>query len=132
MVLKGIRQPARVRKISGDSIEVDAGLMKMRVSLEDIQEVLPVTDEEPKLPRNVTFQGGPRWDVPYQEINVIGHRAEEACDEVEKFLDHAAMASVERVRIVHGHGMGVLKKAIAGSKFDAEPPSARLIATAPT
>jgi DNA mismatch repair protein MutS2 len=114
VVLKGIRQPARVRKISGDSIEVDAGLMKMRVSLEDIQEVLPATDEEAKLPRNVTFQGGPRWDVPYQEINVIGHRAEEACDEVDKFLDHAAMASVERVRIVHGHGMGVLKKAIAG------------------
>jgi hypothetical protein len=41
VVLKGIRQPARVRKISGDSIEVDAGLMKMRVSMEDIQEVLP-------------------------------------------------------------------------------------------
>jgi DNA mismatch repair protein MutS2 len=32
---------------------------------------------------------------------------------VEKFLDHAAMASVERVRIVHGHGMGILKRAVA-------------------
>ncbi|HUS08110.1 MAG TPA: endonuclease MutS2 [Bryobacteraceae bacterium] len=114
VVLKGIRQPARVRKISGDSIEVDAGLMKMRVSMDDIQEVLPASGETAKLPKNVTFQSGPRWDVPYQEINVIGHRAEEACDEVEKFLDHAAMASVMRVRIVHGHGMGVLKKAIAG------------------
>ena len=28
-------------------------------------------------------------------------------------LDHAALASVDRVRIVHGHGMGILKKAVA-------------------
>ena len=56
---------------------------------------------------------GPTWDVSYREINVIGKRAEEACEEVDKFLDSAAMASVDRVRIVHGHGMGVLKRAVA-------------------
>jgi len=32
---------------------------------------------------------------------------------VDKFLDSAVMASLSRVRIVHGHGMGVLKRAIA-------------------
>jgi DNA mismatch repair protein MutS2 len=51
--------------------------------------------------------------VSSREINVIGRRAEEACAEVDKFLDHAVLASVDRVRIVHGHGMGVLRKAIA-------------------
>jgi DNA mismatch repair protein MutS2 len=113
VVLKGIRQPARVRRVLDDgTIEVDAGLMKMRVSRDDVQDVLPA-DGEQKLPKNVTFQPGPRWDVPYQEINVIGQRAEDAVDEVEKFLDRAAMASVERVRIVHGHGMGILKRAIS-------------------
>jgi DNA mismatch repair protein MutS2 len=35
-------------------------------------------------------------------------------DEVDKFLDQAALAQVERVRIVHGFGMGILKKAISG------------------
>ena len=42
-----------------------------------------------------------------REINVIGKRAEEACEEVDKFLDSAVMGSVTHVRIVHGHGMGV-------------------------
>jgi DNA mismatch repair protein MutS2 len=113
VLLRGISQPARVRRLlDEDTIEVDAGLMKMKVSRADVREVLPDAPEA-GLPKGVSYKPGPRWDVPYQEINVIGKRAEEAMDEVEKFLDHAAMASVERVRIVHGHGMGVLKRAVA-------------------
>ena len=42
------------------------------------------------------------------EGNVTGARAE-----VDKFLDNAVLASVDRVRIIHGHGMGVLKRAVA-------------------
>ncbi|HYP15343.1 MAG TPA: endonuclease MutS2 [Bryobacteraceae bacterium] len=116
VILKGIRQPARVRRIiSPEIIEVEAGFMKMQVDADDVQEVLPPQNEPAKLPKYVTFQqasSGPKWAVSYQEINVIGQRADEATDQVERFLDQAALASVDRVRIVHGHGMGVLKKAI--------------------
>jgi len=112
--LKGVREPARVRrKLSGGLLEVEAGLMRMQVSTDDVEEVLPVTPEAARLPKNVSYEAGPRWDVSYREINVIGQRAEEARDQVDKFLDSAAMASVDRVRIVHGHGMGILRKVIA-------------------
>jgi len=112
--LKGVREPARVRrKLSGGLWEVEAGLMKMQISTSDIEEVLPATPEAARLPKNISFESGPRWNVSYREINIIGQRAEEARDLVDKFLDSAAMASVDRVRIVHGHGMGILKKAIA-------------------
>ena len=50
-----------------------------------------------------------------QEINVIGEHAEEAVDRVERFLDAAVMATAARVRIVHGHGMGILRRAIQDS-----------------
>ena len=43
---------------------------------------------------------------------IAGQRADDACDLVERFLDTASLASVDRVRIVHGHGMGILKRAI--------------------
>ena len=56
---------------------------------------------------------GPKWDISYREINLIGKRAEEATEEVDKFLDSAALAEVDRVRIIHGHGMGILKRAIS-------------------
>jgi len=48
----------------------------------------------------------------HQEINVIGQHAEEARDAVDEFLDRAVMATASRVRIVHGHGMGILRKTI--------------------
>lgn len=116
--LKGIRQPARIRRILNDAtIEVEAGFMKMQVDASDVEEVLPAdTKAASKLPANVTFHQaseGPKWDVSFREINVIGRRADEATEEIDRFLDQAALASVDRVRIVHGFGMGVLRKAVS-------------------
>jgi DNA mismatch repair protein MutS2 len=114
--LKGIRTICTVRRILDENtIEVEAGYMKMQVSTDDVQEILPPAEKvESKLPKNVTFhQAGPKWDVSYREINVIGRRAEEASEEIDRFLDQASLASVDRVRIVHGHGMGVLKRTVA-------------------
>ncbi len=88
--------------------------MKVQVGLEDIDEVLPPgAPEASRLPKNVSYEPGPTWDVSFREINLIGERAEEARDRVDKFLDSASLASVDRIRIVHGHGMGVLRKTIA-------------------
>jgi DNA mismatch repair protein MutS2 len=112
--LKGIRQPATVRRVlSNGLLEVDAGFLKMQVPAADVEEVLPRADAPAARP-SVTFQQGSRFDAAYREINLIGHRAEEACDQVDKLLDSAALAQVDRIRIIHGHGMGILKKAIAG------------------
>lgn len=61
----------------------------------------------------VSFRQGPSFDGSFREINLIGQRAEEACQQVDKLLDSAALAEVDRIRIIHGHGMGILKRAIA-------------------
>ena len=111
--LQGVREPARVRRILGsDRIEVEAGFMKMQVSVDDVIEVLPPANAGAKLPKNVSFHAAPQLNPLVQEINVIGEHAEEASERVEKFLDSAVMATASRVRIVHGHGMGILRKAI--------------------
>jgi DNA mismatch repair protein MutS2 len=109
--LSGVRQPARIKRLLGNGrIEVEAGFLKMQVEAKDVLEVLSAAAAAKKLPSNVTFEGA---DVAAQrEINVIGQRADEALDAVDRFLDQAALASLDRVRIVHGHGMGVLKRAI--------------------
>lgn len=112
--LSGIREPARVRKLLPNGmVDVEIGIMKMRVPYADITELLPDGPTGPKLPSGVTFTAGPTWDTVTKEINIIGQRAEEAMEAVEKFLDVASLASVDRVRIVHGHGMGILKRAVA-------------------
>jgi len=91
-----------------------AGFMKLQVSIDDVIEVLPEAGAAAsKLPQGVSYKPAPELAPLHQEINVIGQRAEQARDAVDEFLDRAVMATASRVRIVHGHGMGVLKKVIA-------------------
>jgi DNA mismatch repair protein MutS2 len=116
--LKDVREPARVRrKLGADRIEVEAGFMKLQVSIDDVIEVLPESGAGSgaagKLPQGVSYKPAPELAPVHQEINVIGQRAEQARDAVDEFLDRAVMATASRVRIVHGHGMGVLKKVIS-------------------
>ncbi|MDX1984481.1 MAG: Smr/MutS family protein [Bryobacteraceae bacterium] len=131
--LKDIRGAARVRRLLGDGrIEVEAGLMKLQVMVEDVVEVLPEAAESSRLPANVSFQSaGPRWDISYRELNLIGKRAEEAVEELDRFLDQAVMAEVDRIRIVHGHGMGVLKKAVS-EHLSKSPHVAKYYAASPS
>lgn len=44
------------------------------------------------------------------EIDVRGYDAEEAISRVERFLEDAAMGGVERARIIHGKGKGILRE----------------------
>ena len=127
--LKGIRQPAMVRRVTGDMLEVEAGFLKMRVPAGDVEEVLAASDT-PARASGIAFHQGPSFETSFREINLIGQRAEEACGKVEKFLDSAALAQVDKIRIIHGHGMGILKRAMADllkenphvAKFYVAPP----------
>ncbi len=112
--LRDVRDPARVRrKLGNDRLEVEAGFMKMQVSIDDVLEVLPETAAPAgKLPKGVSYRPAPEFSPVHQEINVIGQHAEEAREAVDEFLDRAVMATATRVRIVHGHGMGILRKTI--------------------
>ena len=112
--LRDVREIATVRRfLKNGLLEVEAGFLKMQVPREDIVEVVsPQAAERARLSKNVRVETGPRFDVSYRELNIIGQRAAEAVEQVDKFLDSAALASVDRVRIIHGHGMGILKRAV--------------------
>lgn len=111
--LRDVSQPAHVRKVLPDGrLEVDVGFLRMQVAASDVMEVLPPAPGGSRLPAGVTLTAGPRWDTLTREINVIGRTADEAREEVDKFLDEAFLAGVTRVRVIHGHGMGILKRAV--------------------
>lgn len=110
--MRDIREPGIVRRIlKNGMLEVEAGLLRIQISPDDVQQVL--AQQEASLPK-ARLTTGPRYDVLTKELNLIGQRSEEAMEQLDKFLDSAALASVNRVRIIHGHGMGVLKKAVGG------------------
>jgi len=90
--------------------------MKMRVSradITDVEAVKVITPLEAARRRGgVTVRTVNEADEMRQEINVIGRTAAEAQDEVSVYLDRAFLAGLPRVRIVHGTGMGVLRRTL--------------------
>jgi DNA mismatch repair protein MutS2 len=115
--LKSLRRDARVeRVIDGKNFEVSVGTMKMRVAQSDIAEVMPVVAVTPleaaRRRGGITVQTSSDNDSVPMEINVIGRTADEAHDEVSRFLDRAFMAGLPHIRIVHGTGMGVLRRTL--------------------
>ncbi|HNY39264.1 MAG TPA: Smr/MutS family protein, partial [Bryobacteraceae bacterium] len=112
--LKDVSQPAKVLKVlGGGMIEVEVGFLKMQAPVDDVKEVLPeAAGTGKRLPAGVSFTAGPRFETLTSEVNIIGKTSDEAEVEVERFIDACALADVARVRIVHGHGMGVLKRMV--------------------
>ena len=106
------------RQVDGNAFEVAIGPMKMRVAREDIAEVIAAREPRPVSPLEAARQRGVTVSIAHpeetvrSELNVIGRTVEEATGEVEQYLDHAFLAGLPRVRIVHGMGMGVLRKAL--------------------
>ncbi len=114
--LKSTRRPARVvRKIDEQHFEVEVGAMKMRVGRDDVAEVLASAAESPvkaARARGISISLGNESQSVPSEINVIGRTVDDATREVEKFVDRAFLAGMPRVRVVHGSGMGILRKAL--------------------
>ncbi|HET6179977.1 MAG TPA: endonuclease MutS2 [Candidatus Sulfotelmatobacter sp.] len=118
--LKSTGRPARVvRKVDDNHFEVEMGVMKMKIARDDIAEVLasaqaragetPVTAARA---RGISVSLQNEDAAAPTEINVIGQTVDQASREVEKFVDRAFLAGLPRVRVVHGSGMGILRKAL--------------------
>ncbi len=65
-----------------------------------------------------------------QELNVVGCRVDDALSRVEKYVDQALLGGAGQLRVIHGHGTGQLRRAIAGF-LDEHPLVAKFEAAAP-
>ena len=113
------------RKVDDKTFEVAIGSIKMRVARDDVSEVVHRANQAVSVSaRDASALGAARRsknitvsttrdtdDIP-SEINLIGRNVDEATGDVERFLDRAFMAGVPRIRIVHGTGMGILRRAL--------------------
>ena len=92
---------------SGREVLVQMGIAKMKI---DIRKLIPTgakptqaTSNKHKLSLNKTMNAR-------TEITLRHKRAEEAIQELERFIDDALLGNVPWVRIVHGKGEGVLRQ----------------------
>ncbi|MFC1628955.1 Smr/MutS family protein, partial [Gemmatimonadota bacterium] len=104
--LKGLERPAQVLSVDGGRLRVMAGSISLDVARDDV-EPLP---GEPAVPQRVVVTAPLKSVSP--ALDIIGQRAEEARETVEKYLDDALLSGLARVRIIHGSGTGVLRKVV--------------------
>ena len=127
-----------VDSLKGDEAEVRVKSLRFREKLENLELVELLETPQSKQAKKEKFAGlraSRSTEVQLKavegngrsEINVIGQTTDEAVDTVDKFLDEASLASLSKVRIVHGHGTGALRRAIADLLKD-HPHVARFVA----
>ena len=112
------------REVEKDLFEVALGPIKMRVKRDDLTEAQPfgqasqvgqkadpLADARRQKNVHVTVTSANTDDMR-MEINLIGRTVDEATGELEKYLDRAFLAGLPRVRVIHGHGAGILRRGV--------------------
>jgi len=119
VLLKAMNKVAVVqREVEKDVFEVALGPIKMRVKRDEMAEPKPQQKQETPLAaarkqNNVVVSvTSANTDDMRMEINLIGRTVDEATEELEKYLDRAFLAGLPRVRIIHGHGAGILRRGV--------------------
>src|SRR5690349_15944287 len=113
--VRGFKKPVIFRRLDGSSAEIEAGPLRMKVAADEIigvEGAAPLAGSPQGASGGVSVRSRGAEGAATQEINLIGSTVEEATERVDKFLDDAALAHISRVRIIHGHGTGALRKGL--------------------
>ena len=111
--------------IHGEDAEIEARGKRLHVPARHLRAVAAA----PAGGGGVTVAVAADTDAP-QELNVIGCRVDDALSRVEKYVDQALLGGLGQLRVIHGHGTGQLRRAIAGF-LDEHPLVAKFQAAAP-
>jgi DNA mismatch repair protein MutS2 len=124
VLLKSMNKIATVqRELEKDVFEVALGTIKIRAKREDLADPRgsvgearavksdPLAAARRQKNVHVTVTSA-NTDEMRMEINLIGRTVYEATEELEKYLDRAFLAGLPRVRVIHGHGAGILRRGV--------------------
>ena len=104
---------ATVLQVNKDgSLQIQAGIMKIAVKPDEVY-VLPNQDGQDQVKKFVEKTNRELRNIATSpEVDLRGMTADEALGALDLFLDNALMAKLTSVRIIHGKGTGVLRKAV--------------------
>ena len=100
-----------VTNVAQDSAEVDIQGKRLLAPLGDLR-MIDQGSHKFSPPAKVSVQL-PELNESLAELNVIGCTIDEALTRTEAFLDKALLADQSNLRVIHGHGTGRLRRAIA-------------------
>lgn len=90
---------------------VQLGIMKMKVSLEDL-ELVSAAPAKKQVQKTATVLKRTRESNTKSELDLRGTNLEEAIIEVDRFIDEAFLGNLGQIYIIHGKGTGILRTGI--------------------
>lgn len=91
---------------------VTAGSLRLWVDFDDLRVAVKDTKRETRKPRTVSgVTSRAERSVP-GEIDIRGMASDEAIIELDRYIDNAVLSGIGDIRIIHGKGTGVLRKAV--------------------
>ena len=96
----------------GKRVFVMSGSMKMWVKFDDLRIKKTSQSTEIKKTRKVSKMVSNAARNVSGEVDLRGMASDEALMELDKYIDNAILSHLESIRIIHGKGTGVLRKAV--------------------
>jgi DNA mismatch repair protein MutS2 len=119
-----------VTGITNEDAEVQVGIMRVRARLEDVERSnasqkstatndLAIRKQKPiQIESNKTKSAIELSASPGIELDLRGKRADDALDDLDRYLDAAYVAGLPFVRIIHGKGTGRLREVVRQALSD--------------
>lgn len=111
--VSSLKTPGTVMQLEGGYAEVAVGGLRLKVAMDDLEVREPAAEElRPSQRASAPGVSLPPGGMVRSEIHLRGMRAEEVMPLLERYLDEAYLASLARVRVVHGKGTGTLRRLV--------------------
>lgn len=109
---RSLDQIGTVLEIGNEEALVQMGIIKANLAFSDLE---PVAEEKVKSSRPLRKSGETGLETAQKissEISLRGMTIDEGLYQLEKYLDQAIMAGLNRFRVIHGKGTGALRQAV--------------------
>jgi DNA mismatch repair protein MutS2 len=98
-------------------IKINRKLKRVRVGTGNVEIELPLSDIGLKKGKSLSGKKGDATvempdKMPSSRINLVGLRVDEAMSRLEPFLNHASLAGLPEIVVIHGVGSGILARAV--------------------
>jgi DNA mismatch repair protein MutS2 len=114
-----------ISELEKNEAVVQVGSLKVRAALDEVAQRPPSQKRQMKRGHKREYEKSPdpivpKGQSPGLELDLRGERVDDALREVDKFIDHGLRKGWRVAFFIHGHGTGVLRKALR-EHFEASP-----------
>jgi DNA mismatch repair protein MutS2 len=113
--LRSLGKKGTVLSVSGDDIEIQIGVIRVRAQKADLEYVMEPDQPELEVKSKSVVRSPKDIESPGTELDLRGQNVDEALENLGYYLDKAFLAGLPWARIIHGMGTGKLRSAVRQS-----------------